>query len=203
MLKRWALAPAAGIGGAVLGSALFGGAPSLVIGALLGVTTGAALIWLLSQDFLSSAWIDWAMTLARIALVLLMVTVAYGVVAGALIAVFFQHEASFEVYNRFYQLQGLMMLLIWLCGSPCLLIGVWYGLRRQWPQARFWLGLFFGPVLVFIVGEGLTPHLEIRWHQFVHTFFGLLPLAVLYYFALRRWHPNIIRHRRIARAQEA
>lgn len=193
--KWWLFGPAGGILGAILGPISFGGPPAVVAGAGLGAFTGIALAWLLSNESLSATWEQRAHTLARIAFVLLVVTVFYGLVAGTLAVVLYRPEVDQESYNYLYQIQGLSMLFIWILSLPALLTGVWYAVRRRWSQATPWLLVFFGPVLVFVVGDGLTPHLEIPWHQLVHTLFGALPLAVLYTFALRKWNPTIVRFR--------
>ncbi len=194
-LKWWVLAPAGGILGAILGPISFGGPPAAVAGAGLGAFTGIALAWLLSNESLSATWEQTAHTLARIAFVLVVVTVIYGLVAGTLTVVLYRPEADQESYNRLYQVQGLGMLFVWILSLPALLTGVWYTVRRRWSQATPWFLVFFGPVLVFVLGDGLTPHLEIPWHQLIHTLFGALPLAVLYTFALRKWNPAIVRFR--------
>lgn len=190
--KWWAFPPVGGILGAVLGPISFGGPPAVVAGAGLGAFTGIALAWLLSNESLSATWEQTAHTLARIAFVLLVVTVIYGLVAGTLTVVLYRPGVDSEFYNRLYQVQGLGMLFVWILSLPGLLTGIWYAVRRRWSQATPWFLVFFGPVLVFVVGDGLTPHLEIPWHQLVHTLFGALPLAVLYTFALRRWNPAIV-----------
>ncbi len=193
--KWWILGPAGGILGAILGPISFGGPPAVVAGAGLGTFAGIALAWLLSNESLSATWEQTAHTLARIAFALVVVTVIYGLVAGTLTVVLYRPEADQESYNRLYQVQGLGMLFVWILSLPALLTGVWYAVRRRWSQASPWFLVFFGPVLVFVLGDGLTPHLEIPWHQLVHTLFGALPLAVLYTFALRKWNPAIVRFR--------
>lgn len=192
-LKRWMLPAAGGMLGAVVGPLLFGGPPAIVAGAGLGATTGIALAWLLSDDSLSATWQRVAHMLVRIAFVLIVVTVIYGLVAGALTVVLYRPEVNWETYNRLYQIQGLGMLFVWILSLPALLTGVWYGSRRRWPQAGPWFLVFFGPVLLFVAGDGLTPHMEIPWHQVVHSLFGTLPLTVLYALALRKWNPAIVR----------
>ncbi len=194
-LKWWALAPAGGILGAMLGPISFGGATAAVAGAGLGAFTGIVLAWLLSNESLPAIWEERARTLARITFALLIITVIYGLVAGTLTVVLYRSGADHEFYNRLYQIQGLGMLFVWILSLPGLLTGIWYAVRRRWSQATPWFLVFFGPVLVFVLGDGLTPHLEIPWHQLVHTLFGALPLAVLYGFALHKWNPAIVRFR--------
>ncbi len=76
-----------------------------------------------------------------------------------------------------------------------LLVGAWHCVRRHWSEGASRLLAFFGPFIVLVVGDGLTPHLEIPWHQLVHTLFGSAPLTVLYLLALRKWRPALTRVR--------
>lgn len=115
-------------------------------------------------------------------------------------------------------------LLVVLMGSPSLLIGardILVG-RRDVGGRRFLV--FFGPLLVFI-GMELVPHalspclfasvesnplsvlcepmehdpaevdLANRWHAIHHTVVGALPMTALYWRALRRWRPDVVRRR--------
>lgn len=74
-LKWWVLALASGILGAFLGPILFGGSTAAAAGAGLGICTGIALAWILSNESLSAAWEQTARTFARVAFVLLVVTI--------------------------------------------------------------------------------------------------------------------------------
>ncbi len=118
-LKWWVLGPTGGILGAILGPISFGGPSAAVAGAGLGAFTGIALAWLLSNESLSATWEQTAHMLARIAFVLLVVTVIYGLVAGTLTVMLYRPEADQESYNRLYQIQGLGMLFVWILA--CLL----------------------------------------------------------------------------------
>ena len=107
-------------------------------------------------------------------------------------------------------------------GLPSLLVGIWNLLQRRWPAGGRRLLAFIGPVLFFI-GTEIIPHLlnpcwwfltwsgmrlpefycaynpewgadfADRWHLLNHTLAGALPLAALYWLALRRWRPDIVR----------
>ncbi len=109
-------------------------------------------------------------------------------------------------------------------GVPSLLAGVWDVLQRRWAAGGRRFLPFFGPVL-FFVGTEIIPHLlnpcfwalqmsgtrlsafycaydpewgtdlADRWHLLQHTLVGALPLATLYWWALRRWHPQVARLR--------
>ena len=115
---------------------------------------------------------------------------------------------------------GLAILL----GLPSLLAGAWDLLRARWAAGGRRLLAFVGPVL-FFVGTEIIPHLlnpcffvlELagkrlpefycayspewgadfadRWHLLDHTLVGAIPMAALYWLALRRWRPALARLR--------
>lgn len=115
-------------------------------------------------------------------------------------------------------------LLAIALGLPSLLAGVWDALRSRWAAGGRRLLAFVGPALLF-VGTEIVPHLlnpcfwaltlggarlpELycayspewgadladRWHLLHHALVGALPLAALYWWALRRWRPDIARAR--------
>lgn len=109
-------------------------------------------------------------------------------------------------------------------GLPGLLAGLWDVLRGRWAMGGRRLLAFVGPVL-FFVGTEIVPHLlnpcfwalalggtrlpefycayspewgadlADRWHPLGHTLVGAVPMAALYRWALRRWHPGVARLR--------
>ncbi len=111
-------------------------------------------------------------------------------------------------------------LLAVVLGLPSLLAGVWDALRGRWAAGGRRLLAFVGPTLLF-VGTEIVPHLlnpcfwaltlggvrlpELycayspewgadvtdRWHLLDHALVGALPLAALYWWALRRWRLDI------------
>ncbi len=113
---------------------------------------------------------------------------------------------------------GLAILL----GVPSLLAAAWDILRGRWGVGGRRLLPFVGPV-VFLIGTEIIPHLlnpcflalELggrrmpgvcqyaewgadfgdRWHLLNHTLVGAIPLAVLYWLAVRKWRPDIARLR--------
>ena len=115
-------------------------------------------------------------------------------------------------------------LLAIVLGLPSLLAGAWDFLRGRWVAGGRRLLAFVGPVL-FFVGTELVPHLvnpcyfalalagkrlpefycdysaewgadlADRWHPLDHTLVGAVPMAALYWLALRRWHPAVARLR--------
>ncbi len=182
--------------GTVAGLAAAGGAYGAAAGAVLGAMVGAGWLWLTSSSSRRPRFERLADSLARVALLLLVVTIAFGLLAGTAIVIVWRPNVDWQVYNRPYEIQGLGMLLILGLSLPSLLLGAWHSLRGRRQDGAPRLLAFFGPLIVFVVGEGLTPHLEIPWHQIVHTFFGALPLAVVYWFTLRKWHPSILPFRR-------
>ncbi len=95
---------------------------------------------------------------------------------------------------------------------PSALAAAWDGLHRRWAAAGRRLLTFIGPVLV-VAGTEILPHVlpvcavlpqvceELdrggrdvanRWHQLDHTLLGAVPMAFLYWVALRRWRPTLV-----------
>ena len=176
--------------------------------AMAGPTWGAvvaplalllSLAGLLQEYRLSAAqatlWQRWADRLARVARGVLIATIAFGLLAGTAIVLVWRPGGNWEAYNWPYRVQGVALLVVVILGIPSLLVGAWDGMRGRRAQGAGRLLAFFGPLIVLVVGEGLTPHREIPWHQLVHTLFGSAPLTVLYLVALRRWHPALARRR--------
>ena len=115
-------------------------------------------------------------------------------------------------------------LLAIALGLPSLLAGLWDVLHGRWAIGGWRLLAFGGPVL-FFVGTEIVPHLlnpcfwalalggtrlpefycayspewgadlADRWHPLGHTLVGAVPLAALYWWALRRWRPDVVRLR--------
>ena len=113
-------------------------------------------------------------------------------------------------------------LLAIVLGLPSLLAGLWDALRGRWAMGGRRRLAFVGPVL-FVVGTEIVPHLlnpcfwalalggtrwpefycayspewgvdlADRWHLLDHTLVGALPMAALYWWALRRWRPDVAR----------
>ena len=162
----------------------------------------------------SSTWRRWADRLARLAWLALLALIAFGLLAGAIIAVIHRPEVDWTVYNVPYMVQNLGYLLVLLLSLPSLAIGGWDLVRGRWAWGAGRLLAFFGPFLVILGSEGLVSHLvlgcavnswacadgdfTVRWHQLHHTLVAGLPLAVLYWLALRKWHPAIARSGRVA-----
>ncbi len=188
--KRQMLAPAVGaLAGAALGAVAAGGILGAIGGALVGALAGVTWVALRSSAVRAAALRRYADRLARAALVALGVTALYGLVAGTLVVLVWRPDGDWERYNWPYLIQQLLMLLVFLLSLPSLLAGssdLLQGRRREGMRR---LLAFFGPLIVFIVGDGLTPHLEIPWHQLAHTALGSAPLTLLYWFAFQRWHP--------------
>ncbi len=143
----------------------------------------------------ATLWPRWADHLARVAWRLLAVTMVYGLIAGTVVVLAWRPGGSAAAYNWPYRIQGLALLLVLVLSIPSLLVGVWDSLRGRRAPGAGRLLAFFGPLIVLVIGDGLTPHLEIPWHQLVHTLFGSAPLTVLYLLALRKWRPTLTRMR--------
>ncbi|CAA9560653.1 MAG: hypothetical protein AVDCRST_MAG49-2524 [uncultured Thermomicrobiales bacterium] len=103
-------------------------------------------------------------------------------------------------------------------GLPSVLAGGWDLLRGRWGAGGRRLLAFVGPLLV-LVGTEVVPHvispclpaelgagwqpgvcerqehggLDVgdRWHALDHALVGAVPMAALYWLALRRWRPEL------------
>ncbi len=106
-------------------------------------------------------------------------------------------------------------LLALLLSLPSLLASLWDFIHRRWAAGgrRF---LTFVGLLLFFVGTEVIPHAlptcvvipwvceehpvygrDIgQWHQLYHMLAGALPMVVLYWFVLRRWHHTFYRERK-------
>jgi hypothetical protein len=187
------IAAAAGVTvlGAALGAPLFGGAQGMVIGAVLGGVFAFGLRAVLSRQSLSDRFQERTQALARLALLLLIVSVFYGLAAGASTVALWTSESDWRAFNALHQVQTLAMLAVALAAAPSLFEGIWRLTRGQRKSAARAALVFFGPVIAFLVGDGLTPHLELPWHQLAHTALGLLPMTALHWYALCRWYPEV------------
>lgn len=108
-----------------------------------------------------------------------------------------------------------------LLGVPSAVAGLWHMVRGRWRLGLAGLLVVVGPLL-FIVGTEIVPHVvnpcvvadvasddlpgyceqtesgvDIggRVHALHHAVVGALPMAALYTWALRRWHPDVLRGR--------
>ncbi|MDP9313915.1 MAG: hypothetical protein M3R24_24060 [Chloroflexota bacterium] len=176
--------------GAALGAVLIGGVLGGLLGTVAGPLIGTALARVASRGSPPAGWQHRAQRLTRSSLLLLVIVTLYGFAAGLFVA--FLSRPGFAWDNLLIQLQDAGYFLVLILSLPSLFVGAWYVLRRKWWEAGMWLFPFVGPLLVFFVGQGLTPHLDGRLHQLVHTVVGTLPLTVVYALALRKWHPSVI-----------
>jgi hypothetical protein len=165
--------------------------------------------------------------LARIALLTLVISVAFGLIYGALDALIYPYVSFVQAVNGpVFQLVTLAYFLAMLLGVPGLLVGIRDGLRGQWGQAGRVLA-FVGPLIIFFGVSGLS-HLLIpcqtdppvwpantftpwlctagsikgQFHLLHHTLTMGVILLVLYWFALRKWYPSVTRFRRGEGAEE-
>ena len=157
----------------------------------------------------------WADRLARLASLTLVAMVALGLLAGSVVALIHRPEVDWTVYNIPYMIQNLGYLLVLALSLPSLVVGAWDLFRGRWARGTGGLLAFVGPLLVILGSEGLVSHgllgcavmtwacadgdFTVRWHQLHHTLVAGLPLAALYWLALRRWRPAIARFGRPAR----
>ena len=115
-------------------------------------------------------------------------------------------QRYWTVYNRPYEIQAIALMLVLILSLPGLLEGAWNCIRGRWAQGSRRLLVFFGLLVVVpgiegashpLIPYGTAPwpcqggYIYERWHQLHHTFVAGVPLALLYWFALRKWQPSV------------
>lgn len=132
----------------------------------------------------------------RLPLALLVLSVVYGISAGAYVTMYYDvvpDMAGRE--DALFTVQYLLYFAAIASGLPQLLGGLWdirSGLRRQ---GLVRLLAFVGPLVVFLGAEGLVAHMlwwnpisdTDRFHLLHHTVTAGAPLTALYAWALWRW----------------
>lgn len=160
----------------------------------------------------AARWQGYADRLAHLGWLALVAMMAFGLVAGTIVALIHRPEVDWTVYNIPYMVQNLGYLLVLVLSLPSLVSGAWDIIRGRWAQGARGLLVFIGPLLVIAGTEGLVSHLAlgcavtswacqdgdftVQWHQLHHTLVAGLPLLGVYWLALRRWRPAIAGFRR-------
>jgi len=174
----------------------------------------------MSQTVTQTPWRRRADRLAQVALLILLISVAFGLIYGVLDALLYPYVSFIQTVNGpVFQLVSLAYFLAVLLGVPGLLVGIQDGFRGQWVQAGRVLA-FVGPLVIFLGVLGLS-HLLIpcqtdppvwppntftpwlctaggikgQFHLLHHTLTMGVILLVLYWFALRKWYPSVTRFR--------
>lgn len=176
----------------------------------------------------SVRWQRVADRLARYGWLVLLVSIAIGLIGGVMVAAAWQlgESAGTRPGPGLRDLPWIVTmmgyLIVILLGAPSLLAGAWDLLRGRWTAAGSRMLVFAGPVL-FLVGTEIIPHLlnpcfialgfggkrlptmcdygewgtdfAARWHLLDHTLVGAIPFAALYWWALRKWRPDVARSR--------
>lgn len=139
------------------------------------------------------AWVD---RLTRLALTLMIGAVAYGVVAGAVVAMYYDVVADMgAMEDTLTPPQSLLFLLAALVSLVQLPPALAYISQKRWRQALIRLALCFGPLFIFLGTDGLIAHLlwwqpisdTDRFHLLHHTVFAGIPLTLGYGLLLHHW----------------
>jgi heme A synthase len=148
--------------------------------------------------------------LARYAFILLALIMAFGVVGGAIAAFTWKPFAdATDLAGPLYSIQALAFFHALMFVVPSLLFGIWDLTQGRQSRGSRRLLAFFGPVMV-VMGTEVLSHLFIpcgwldglcdsdggikgRWHQLHHTLVMGVPLLLLYWLALSRWYPALLR----------
>ena len=116
-----------------------------------------------ASEMVSTRWQHLVDRLARYAWLVLLISIAVGLIGGAIIAIWQPTGSAGATPGP--GLRDLPMivamlgyLLVILLGVPGLLAGAWDFLRGRWTAAGRRMLVFVGPVL-FLVGTEIIPHL--------------------------------------------
>lgn len=138
----------------------------------------------------------WEDRLTRLSFGLLSAAVGYGILAGAVIAMYYDVVAGMDALeDDLGSVQGLLYLAAILAGLIHLPLAAADVGSKRWKQAMARLAIFIAPAIVFLGVGGLVSHslwwLPIsdtdRFHILHHTIFAGVPLTLGFWLALRAW----------------
>lgn len=143
--------------------------------------------------------IAWQDRLARLAMALLLGATAYGVVVGAVIAMYYDMVSGMgALEDRLAPPQAILYLLAVLISVVHLPPALSDIQHRRWRQALVRMAVGLGPLIVFLGTEGLIAHLlwwlpiseTDRFHLLHHSLVAGIPLTLGYWLLWRRlWRP--------------
>ncbi|MBC8334121.1 MAG: hypothetical protein H8E29_02550 [Anaerolineales bacterium] len=140
--------------------------------------------------------ITWEDRLTRLSLVLLLLATVYGIVAGAVISMYYDIIPNMRsLVDNLAPVQLILYLLAVIVSFSHLPLAVSDARHKLWTQASIRTLLFIGPLMVFLGTEGLISHYlwwfavseTDRIHMLHHTVFASAPLTLGYWLVVRWW----------------
>jgi hypothetical protein len=140
--------------------------------------------------------ITWEDRLTRLSLVLLLLATVYGIVAGAVISMYYDIIPNMRsLVDNLAPVQLILYLLAVIVSFSHLPLAVSDARHKLWTQASIRALLFIGPLMVFLGTEGLISHYlwwfavseSDRIHMLHHTVFASAPLTLGYWLVVRWW----------------
>ena len=148
----------------------------------------------------SSTTIIWEGRLTRLSVILLTLAVIYGIVAGAVVTMYYDLTPDMSTIEDSLAFPQFVMFLVAIAlGLMHLPLAVVDITRQRWTQAAIRAALVIGPVLVYLGTDGLLAHLlwwepiseTDRFHILHHSAFAGIPLALGFGLLARAvWRPS-------------
>ena len=145
---------------------------------------------------MSKVHVHWEDRLTRLSLALLLLATIYGIVAGAVVTMYYDVTPNMgSIEDTLATVQADLYLLAGLISLAHLPIALGDVRGQLWQQAAIRAVVSFGPVMVFLGTDGLVAHSlwwqpisdTDRFHMLHHSVFAGLPLLLGYWLVVRRW----------------
>lgn len=123
----------------------------------------------------------------------------YGIAAGAFVTMYYDVVPNMpSLEDRIGSILGMFYLLAVGTTPIHLPLAFWYAIRKMWADVWMRVIVILGPFIVVLGTDGLISHSlwwaplsdTDRFHIFHHTLVAGVPLTILYWLALRAWHPS-------------
>jgi len=131
---------------------------------------------------------------------LLLVAVAFGVIAGASISMYYDFVPRMDSYeDTLSSVQSAVYALAVVLSFSYLPLALMAAKARQWKQTSLLTIAAIAPFAILLASGGLLSHYlwwapisdTGRFHMLHHTVVAAIPLSVIYFLFLRsRWRPN-------------
>ena len=144
----------------------------------------------------TSSIIVWEDRLTRLSLALLLLATAYGIGAGAAIAMYYDVTPNMgSVEDTLAPIQLVLFLLAVFVSFSHLPMAMSDFKHKLWKQASVRTAVFISPLIIFLGAEGLISHsvwwvpisATDRFHMLHHTVVAGAPLTLGYWLVLRWW----------------